>query len=137
MLHNESGLHDSDNALGVNTFNNRKTICDFDGDGVPDPFIATGVTFWYASSAMDGRWVFVAQSPASIGEVSFGDFDGDGLCDVRARGQVFLNPDAPAVVTSWPGGVLTAPGVAITAVPSAPAGPSLPTIGTSSRAAGP
>jgi hypothetical protein len=135
MLQNESGLHDSDNLLGVNTFNNRRTVCDFDGDGIPDPFIATGVTFWYASSAMDGRWVFVAQSPASIGEVSFGDFDGDGLCDVRARGQVFLNPDAPAVVASWPGGVLTSPAI-VSTVHSAPAGPGLSVISTTSRAAG-
>jgi hypothetical protein len=93
MLQNETGLHDSDNPLGLNTFNDRKT-CDFHADGIPDPFIATGVTFWYSSSALDGRWVFVGQSPAPVGEVSFGDFDGDGLCDVRARGQVFLNPAA-------------------------------------------
>jgi hypothetical protein len=130
MLQNEFGLHDSDNALGLNTFNNRKTICDFDGDGIPDPFIATGVTFWYSSSAMDGRWVFVGQSPASIGEVSFGDFDGDGLCDVRARGQVFLNPNAPAVVPSWPGAVVTSP-LNISTIHSAPAGPGLSTIGSS------
>jgi hypothetical protein len=133
MLQNEFGLHDTDNALGVNTFNNRRTACDFDGDGIPDAFIATGVTFWYASSAMDGRWVFVGQSPASIGEVSFGDFDGDGLCDVRARGQVFLNPDARAVLASWPGAVVSSPAI-LSTVPSAPVGPGLSLTGSISAA---
>src|SRR5262249_40286246 len=69
MWQNETGLHDSPtNILGVDTFNDRR-FCDvrdpvtnaridFDGDGVPDPFIATGVTFWFSSSALAGRWVF-------------------------------------------------------------------------------
>ena len=91
ILQNETGLHASDNIFGKNTFNDRKT-CDFDGDGIPDPLIATGATLWYSSSAMDGRWVFVGQSPACIDEISFGDFAGNTRCDVRARGQVFLNP---------------------------------------------
>jgi hypothetical protein len=92
MVQNETGLHDSDNILGLDTFNDRKS-CDFDGDGIEDPLIATGVTFWFSSSVLDGRWLFLAQSPARIDEVSFGDFDGDGRCDVSARGQVFLNHD--------------------------------------------
>jgi Putative Ig domain/PASTA domain len=87
----------------LNTFNDRKS-CDFDGDGIADPFIATGVTFWYSSSVLGGRWVFLAQSPARVDEVSFGDFDGDGRCDVSARGQVFLNPD-PLPFARNPGNV--------------------------------
>jgi hypothetical protein len=105
MVQNESGLHHADNILGHDTFNDRKS-CDFDGDGIEDPFIATGVTFWFSSSVLDGRWVFLAQSPARIDEVSFGDFDGDGRCDATARGQVFLNPD-PLPFAQNPGNVST------------------------------
>jgi hypothetical protein len=105
LLQNETGLHDSDNEFGVNTFNDRKS-CDFDGDGIGDPFIATGATFWYSSSVLGGRWVFLGQSPARLDEVTFGDFDGDGRCDVSARGQVFLNPD-PLPFARSPGGVST------------------------------
>jgi hypothetical protein len=105
MLQDESGLHDSDNILGLDTFNDRQS-CDFDGDGHEDPFIATGVTFWFSSSVLDGRWVFLAQSPARLDEVSFNDFDGDGRCDAAARGQVFLNPD-PLPLVQDPGTVST------------------------------
>jgi hypothetical protein len=62
------------------------------------------VTFWYSSSVLGGRWVFLAQSPARVDEVSFGDVDGDGRCDVFARGQVFLNPD-PLPFARNPGNV--------------------------------
>jgi Putative Ig domain/PASTA domain/Right handed beta helix region len=105
MLQNETGLHDSDNIFALDTFNNRRS-CDFDGDGITDPFIATGVTFWYASSMLGGRWVFLAQSPALVDEVTLGDFDGDGRCDVAARGQVFLNP-GPLPFARNPGNVST------------------------------
>jgi len=105
MVQNETGLHQSDNLFGLNTFNDRRS-CDFDGDGISDPFIATGVTFWYSSSVLGGRWVFLGQSPARVDEVFFGDFDGDGRCDVSARGQVFLNPD-PLPFARTPGHVST------------------------------
>lgn len=51
LMQNETGLHESDNTYGLNTLNNLRS-CDFDGDGAKDPFIATGVTWWYASA----RW---------------------------------------------------------------------------------
>jgi hypothetical protein len=105
MVQNESGLHHADNILGHDTFKDRKS-CDFDGDGIEDPFIATGVTFWFFSSALDGRWVFLGQSPASLDEVSLGDFDGDGRCDAAARGQVFHNHD-PLPFAQNPGNVST------------------------------
>jgi hypothetical protein len=92
MVQNETGLRDSDNLFGLDTFDERKT-CDFDGDGVGDPFIATGVTWWFGSSALGGRWVFLNQSPIRVADVTLVDVDGDGRCDETAGGQVFLNPD--------------------------------------------
>jgi len=80
-LQNESGLHDLGNTLGLNTFNNRRS-CDFDADGTPDPFIATGVTMWYGSSARGGRWTFLDRSTKRVDEVSLSDVNGDGMCDV-------------------------------------------------------
>src|SRR5205807_3357227 len=41
LLQNESGLYDYNNLFDVNTFDQRRQ-CDFDGDGAPDDFIATG-----------------------------------------------------------------------------------------------
>jgi Putative Ig domain/PASTA domain/Right handed beta helix region len=91
MLQNESGIVDVGNAYGVNHFNERK-FCDFDGDGTNDALIATGVTWWYRSSAM-GRWVYLHQSPALIADISAADVNGDGYCDATASGQtVFATP---------------------------------------------
>jgi len=106
MVQDATGLHGAeDNILGMDTFNDRR-FCDFDGDGVPDPFIATGVTFWFSSSVLAGRWVFLAQSPASVGHVTLFDFDVDGRCDVRVdtSGELFLNPD-PLPFARNPGAV--------------------------------
>jgi hypothetical protein len=103
MVQNESGLHDSNNIFGLDTFSDRKS-CDFDGDGEADPMIATGAGLWYSSSMLDGRWVFLAQSPARLDEVTFDDIDDDGRCDVLARGEAFLNPD-PQPFAQNPGNV--------------------------------
>jgi hypothetical protein len=81
MVQNELGLYDQGNTLGLNTFNERKS-CDFDGDGVGDPMIATGVAWWYASSALGGRWVFLKRSPKRLADLVLRDVDGHGRCDV-------------------------------------------------------
>jgi hypothetical protein len=81
FLQNEEGLHDLGNTLGLNTFNSRRS-CDFDADGTPDPLIATGVTMWYASSALGGRWTFLNRSTKRVNEISLSDVNGDGMCDV-------------------------------------------------------
>jgi hypothetical protein len=86
LLQNQTGLHQSGNITGLNTFNNRKR-CDFDGDGLEDDFIATGVTWWYASSAMGGRWTYVAQSATGINAITLSDVDHDGFCDITADGR--------------------------------------------------
>jgi VCBS repeat protein len=70
------------NRLGVDTFG-RYGVCDFDGDGTDDLFLATGVTWWYSSG---GRmhWVFLNAASEMLGQLALGDFDGDGRCDVFA-----------------------------------------------------
>jgi hypothetical protein len=120
ILQNESGLQASDNLFGVNTFNDRK-LCDFDGDGTSDPFIATGVTWWYASSVLDGRWVFLNRSPVRVADVTLGDVDGDGRCDMAAGGQVILNPD-PQPFARSPGSISSLVGAPVTVNLSASGG---------------
>jgi hypothetical protein len=104
ILQNETGLRDVDN-IELNTFTDRLS-CDFDGDGTSDPFIATGVNWWYASSALDSRWVFLNRSPARVADITLRDVDGDGRCDESAEGQVFLNPD-PQPFAQSPGNIST------------------------------
>ncbi|GIM93513.1 hypothetical protein [Paractinoplanes toevensis] len=87
----ETGLHAGlGNTFGTSAFDERKS-CDFDADGTADPFMATGVTWWYASSAQGGRWVYLDQSAARVAAVQLGDVNGDGRCDVVAGGSVFVN----------------------------------------------
>ena len=99
MVQNETGLRDTNNRLDVNLFNTRKT-CDFDGDDTSDDFIATGVAWWYASSALGGRWVFLNRSPILVPNVDLTDVDKDGRCDVIAGGQVFFNRDPQPLARS-------------------------------------
>jgi VCBS repeat protein len=76
----ESGLNESDNLYSLNTFDETKN-CDFDGDSVGDDFVATGVAWWYYSSAR-ARWEYLHQSFSRVVDVEVGDADADGLCDV-------------------------------------------------------
>ena len=56
-------------------------VCDFDGDGRDDLFLATGVSWWYLSSAKM-HWTFLNAHPERLQEVKLGDFNGDHRCDV-------------------------------------------------------
>jgi hypothetical protein len=87
---NNLGINAWNNQFGLNTFNERRT-CDFDGDGAGDAFIATGITWWYASSKLAGRWVYLNDSRKRVANVSVGDVTGDGRCDVTADGVVYDN----------------------------------------------
>ncbi len=58
-------------------------VCDFDDDGMDDLFLATGVSWWYASAAKN-HWVFLGARNARLAQVGLGDFDRDGRCDVFA-----------------------------------------------------
>ncbi|MBK7860792.1 MAG: VCBS repeat-containing protein [Archangiaceae bacterium] len=68
------------NTVGLDTFG-QYGVCDFDGDGYDDLFLATGRTWWFASG---GRlqWTFLASRDDQLASLRFGDFDRDGKCDV-------------------------------------------------------
>ncbi|NUR61692.1 MAG: hypothetical protein HOV87_23985 [Catenulispora sp.] len=97
------------NVFGHNAFDTTPTTnADFDGDGKPDRFLATGAGLWYQASSMPvahgndgncysidplhpcdpdggpavGRWVFLGQSTASASGVQLRDVNGDGRPDV-------------------------------------------------------
>jgi hypothetical protein len=101
LVENESGLVESDNLVGVQVGGDARTVCDFDGDAVADTFHATGVTWWFQSSLLGGRYVYLNESGAYGSAVSLGDANGDGLCDVTALGHAYLT-DPASVLNGHP-----------------------------------
>src|SRR5262249_26341113 len=83
IAQNETGLVAYQNIYGVNGLAELAT-CDFDGDGVGDTFLATGMTWWYSSGGT-GPWTFLNNSFAHRADLTLGDLDFDGRCDVRVR----------------------------------------------------
>src|SRR5262249_10335831 len=78
------------NALGTNfsALNNTfsadfddmmvSSVCDFNGDGFPDDFLATGATWWYAPGTGTNRvWRYLHTSAKGLGQLTFGDVNGD------------------------------------------------------------
>ena len=94
-----------DNQFGVLTYGHYG-VCDFDGDRKDDLFLATGVSWWYASG---GRmhWTFLKAATERLDQVGFGDFDGDGRCDVfavnRFARQWEISPGGSGAWTALPG----------------------------------
>lgn len=80
----ETGLVLWANTTGVDTFG-QYGVCDFDGDGTDDLFLATGVSWWYASGGKM-HWTFLKAATERLAQVGLGDFDDDGKCDVVAGG---------------------------------------------------
>lgn len=95
IVQNETGLEQATNGFGIDpTSENR--LCDFDGDGILDPFMATGVTWWYAASSQNGRWVYLANSVTRAAQVTLSDVNQDGRCDVTGDGSVlYTGPAGP------------------------------------------
>lgn len=56
-------------------------VCDFDGDGIDDLFLATGRTWWFSSFG-EFPWSFLATRNERFDQVRLGYFDDDLRCDV-------------------------------------------------------
>jgi hypothetical protein len=69
-----------DNQLDFNSYG-QYGVCDFDGDGIDDLFLATGKSWWYSSGG-EFPWRYLAQRPERLSQVRFGYFDANNRCDV-------------------------------------------------------
>ena len=83
-----------DNLLGSDE-HSRGAQCDFDADGIADDFLATGQTWWFRSKGR--HWNYLNTSRARLSELSLGDVDGDGRCDVVVGGVVSSGGGGPFV----------------------------------------
>lgn len=70
----------SANVAGVDPFG-KYGVCDFDGDGRDDLFLATGVTWWYSSGG-ELHWSYLNAATEQLDQIRLGYFDGDLRCDV-------------------------------------------------------
>jgi hypothetical protein len=71
------------NIYNVDTFG-QYHVCDFDGDGVDDLFLATGAS-WWSSSFGEFQWSFLSAKTERLENLKFGYFEEDGRCDVLAE----------------------------------------------------
>ncbi len=68
------------NSLGYNSYG-KYAVCDFDGDGIDDLFLPTGVSWWFSGGG-EFPWRFLARRSERLERLRFGYFDGDNKCDV-------------------------------------------------------
>jgi hypothetical protein len=91
LVQNDPGhnFYSTNNTFGAH-YNNMLAlfVCDFNSDGALDSFLATGVTWWYASGTSNSHWVYLNTSTKGLGQLIFGDVNGDGICDVRDNNGV-------------------------------------------------
>jgi hypothetical protein len=81
LLNTAENVTWSNNINKTDTFGEYYSQCDFDGDGIDDLFLATGVTWWYSSSGKF-QWTFLNTSSKRKKDLKFGYFDGDDRCDI-------------------------------------------------------
>ncbi|WP_043512083.1 MULTISPECIES: right-handed parallel beta-helix repeat-containing protein [unclassified Actinoplanes] len=94
LKQNETGLNNKGGNVFSSPLVGDRKYCDFDGDGKLDPLLASGIGWWYQSSAAD-RWVFVNQSWLRLTEITLGDVNADGFCDIQAGGKTYYSPHTP------------------------------------------
>jgi len=70
----------SHNVYNYDTFGHYG-VCDFDGDGVDDLFLATGASWWFSSFG-EFPWSFLGANTERLEDVRLGYFSGDKTCDV-------------------------------------------------------
>jgi hypothetical protein len=92
VVETEHGLVEADNNYYAEYNGRRGPKCDFDGDGIPDDFVTTSVAWYYRSSLLDGRYVFLTNSNTSAEDVLVGDISNDGRCDAVAGPFVVITP---------------------------------------------
>jgi hypothetical protein len=68
------------NTIRTDTYGNYG-VCDFDGDGVDDLFLATGQTWWYSSFG-EFQWSYLNTRTERLNDLRLGYFDDDRRCDV-------------------------------------------------------
>ena len=71
------------NVINFDSFG-KYGVCDFDGDGVDDLFLATGVTWWFSSFG-EFDWTYLNAKKERLDQVRLGYFDNDLRCDVLAE----------------------------------------------------
>ena len=84
-------LYTHDNVSVVNNVYNIDTygdygVCDFDGDGVDDLFLATGVSWWFSSFG-EFHWSHLNNQRIRLQDLRLGYFDADQRCDVLREGS--------------------------------------------------
>jgi hypothetical protein len=99
VAHNVFGKDDPDEAIVQTDGDNlvawknrfgvvssyRNDACDFDADGQPDAFLATGANWWFKGATAQFHFLRTSEEMFPLGtELTFGDVDHDGRCDVRA-----------------------------------------------------
>ncbi|MEO8482791.1 MAG: right-handed parallel beta-helix repeat-containing protein [Acidobacteriota bacterium] len=83
-LNTDSNVDVVDNNLtGTRTFGDYG-VCDMDGDGVDDLFLATGVSWWYSSYG-EFPWSFLNTQRHRLSELRLAYLDGDQRCDVLGQ----------------------------------------------------
>lgn len=73
------------NSYDVDTFGAYQ-VCDIDGDGIDDLFLATGTSWWYSSTGR-GAWTFLRADTTPPGSLKVGYFDADNRCDVMRQNE--------------------------------------------------
>lgn len=68
------------NTLDYDSYG-KYAVCDFDGDGIDDLFLPTGVSWWFSGMG-EFPWRFLALRNERIERLRFGYFDADDRCDV-------------------------------------------------------
>ena len=68
------------NTINYNSYG-KWAVCDFDGDGIDDLFLPTGVSWWFSGMG-EFPWRFLAQRNERLERLRFGYFDADNKCDV-------------------------------------------------------